>query len=84
MPANRSETGHANPGTTPPAFSVSPSRSQRTGASLAMTAFVDPGQGNVHVGFNETAGETVIYATFLDVPRGQPATIAADDPGCAL
>jgi hypothetical protein len=47
-------------------------------------AFVDPGQGNVHVGFNETAGETVIYATFLDVPRGQPATIAADDPGCAL
>jgi hypothetical protein len=47
-------------------------------------AFVDPGQGNVHVGFNETAGETVIYATFLDVPRGQPASIAADAPGCAL
>ena len=46
-------------------------------------AFVDPGQGNVHVGFNDTAGETVIYATFLDVPRGQPATIPADDPGCA-
>ena len=46
-------------------------------------AFVDPGQGNVHVGFNETAGETVIYATFLGVPRGQPATIPADDPGCA-
>jgi hypothetical protein len=47
-------------------------------------AFVDPGQGNIHVGFNETAGETVIYATFLDVPRGQPATIPADNPGCAL
>lgn len=46
-------------------------------------AFVDPGQGNVHVGFNETAGETVIYATFLDVPAGQSATIPADDPGCA-
>ncbi|MEX2156315.1 MAG: hypothetical protein WD773_05695 [Gemmatimonadales bacterium] len=46
-------------------------------------AFVDPGQGNVHVGFNETAGETVIYATFLDVPRGLAATIPADDPGCA-
>lgn len=28
-------------------------------------AFVDPGQGNVHVGFNDTAGETVVYATFL-------------------
>lgn len=46
-------------------------------------AFVDPGQGNVHVGFNDTEGQTVIYATFLDVPRGQPATIPADDPGCA-
>lgn len=45
-------------------------------------AFVDPGQGNVHVGFNDTEGETVIYATFLGVPRGQPATIPADDPGC--
>lgn len=45
-------------------------------------AFVDPGQGNVHVGFNDTAGETVIYATFLGVPRGQPATIPAGDPGC--
>jgi hypothetical protein len=50
----------------------------------ANKAFVDPGQGNVHVGFNETAGETVIYATFLDVPTGQPATIPADNPGCAL
>jgi hypothetical protein len=47
-------------------------------------AFVDPGQGNVHVGFNDTAGETVIYATFLDVPAGQPATIPADNPGCAV
>ncbi len=45
-------------------------------------AFVDPGQGNVHVGYNETAGETVVYATFLDVPAGRPATIPADDPGC--
>jgi hypothetical protein len=50
----------------------------------ANKAFVDPGQGNVHVGFNETAGETVIYATFLDVPAGRPATIPADNPGCAL
>jgi len=47
-------------------------------------AFIDPGQGNVHVGFNETDGETVAYATFLDVPAGQPATIPADDPGCSL
>ena len=47
-------------------------------------AFIDPGQGNVHVGFNETDGETVVYATFLDVPAGQPATIPADNPGCSV
>ncbi|MGH7475979.1 MAG: cupin domain-containing protein [Longimicrobiales bacterium] len=46
-------------------------------------SFVDPGQGNVHVGFNDTAGETVVYVTFLDVPAGQGPTIPADDPGCA-
>jgi hypothetical protein len=45
-------------------------------------AFVDPGQGNVHVGFNATDGETIVFAQFLDVPAGQPATIPADDPGC--
>lgn len=47
-------------------------------------AFVDPGQGNVHVGYNATEGQTVIYATFLDVPAGQPATIPAANPGCAV
>jgi hypothetical protein len=45
-------------------------------------AFVDPGQGNVHIGFNDTASETVVYATYLGVPAGQPATIPAQDPGC--
>ena len=45
-------------------------------------AFVDPGQGNVHVGYNASAVETVVYVTFLDVPPGQPATIPATDPGC--
>ena len=48
----------------------------------AGTAFVDPGQGHVHLAFNDTTGETVAYATFLDVPAGQPATIPADNPGC--
>ncbi len=38
-------------------------------------AFVDPGQGNVHVGFNASAGETVVYATFLGVPAGSGPTI---------
>jgi hypothetical protein len=47
-------------------------------------AFVDPGQGNTHVGFNDTAGETVVIATFLDVPAGQSPTVHTEDPGCAL
>ena len=45
-------------------------------------AFIDPGQGNVHVGFNAAAGETVAFVMFLDVPSGQGPTIPADDPGC--
>lgn len=49
----------------------------------AGTAFVDPGQGHLHLAFNGTADETVLYATFLDVPAGQPATIPAASPGCA-
>ena len=48
----------------------------------AGTAFVDLGQGHVHLAFNGTAGETVAYATFLDVPVGQPATLPASNPGC--
>ena len=49
----------------------------------AGTAFVDAGQGHVHLAFNDTAGETVAYATFLDVPVGQPATIPNVNPGCS-
>ena len=45
-------------------------------------AFVDAGQGHVHVGFNASAVETVIYATFLDVPAGQGPTIPAQGPSC--
>jgi hypothetical protein len=48
----------------------------------AGTAFVEVGQGHVHLGFNATAGETVVYVTFLDVPAGQSPLIAASDPGC--
>ncbi len=45
-------------------------------------AFVDPGQGHVHLAYNATGGETVLYATFLDAPpAGQPATIPAS-PAC--
>ena len=45
-------------------------------------AFIDLGQGHVHIGFNATADETVVYVTYLDVPAGQAPTIAAEDPGC--
>ena len=43
-------------------------------------AFIDPGQGNVHIGFNTTNVETVVYVTFLDVPAGQSPTIASPEP----
>jgi quercetin dioxygenase-like cupin family protein len=37
-------------------------------------AFVDPGQGNVHIATNPNAGIARAYATFLGVPPGSPAT----------
>jgi hypothetical protein len=46
-------------------------------------AFIDPGQGNVHVGFNAAAsGRTVLYATFLGIPPGVGPTIPADPVSC--
>jgi quercetin dioxygenase-like cupin family protein len=45
-------------------------------------AFIDAGHDHVHWGENNTSGETVLYATFLDVPPGMGPTIPADDPGC--
>lgn len=39
------------------------------------TAFVDPGQGNVHTAFNGTGEVTVLYATFLDAPAAGPLTV---------
>jgi len=38
---------------------------------------VDPGRGNVHTAYNPTDGETVLYATFLEVPATGPLTITA-------
>lgn len=43
-------------------------------------AFVDQGQGNVHVGFSEVDEETVVQVVFLDVPAGAPPTIPAEEP----
>jgi hypothetical protein len=54
-------------------------KTRRYGATQAL---IDPGQGNIHIGFNASAVETVVYVTFLDVPPGQSPTIAADVTPC--
>ena len=41
----------------------------------ADTAFVDPGRGNVHSAYNAYYGETVLIATFFEVPASGPLTI---------
>lgn len=39
-------------------------------------AFIDPGQGNIHIASNpSTTDQAVAYATFLGVPDGKPATV---------
>ena len=52
---------------------------RRYGAGMA---FVDPGQGHVHIGFNATGVETVVYVTYLDVPAGQSPLVPTTNPGC--
>lgn len=45
-------------------------------------AFVDKGQGHVHIARNESSeGNLELYATYFDVPAGQPFRIDAPDPG---
>lgn len=47
-------------------------------------AFIDPGQGNVHIASNpSTTDIAVAYATFLGVPDGQPATVSVEPVACA-
>jgi quercetin dioxygenase-like cupin family protein len=46
-------------------------------------AFIDPGQGNVHVASNpSTTDQAVAYATFLGVPMGTPATVWVPPVDC--
>jgi quercetin dioxygenase-like cupin family protein len=53
----------------------------------AGSAFVDPGRGNVHTGYNPTDGLTVLINTFLEAPADGPLLITegiiapADDCG---
>lgn len=41
----------------------------------AGSAFVDPGHGNVHSGYNATDGLTVVVNTFLEAPADGPLSI---------
>lgn len=46
-------------------------------------SFVDPGHGNAHVGFNSGENEdVVIYATYLEVPKGESQTRPAEAADC--
>ena len=43
-------------------------------------AFIDPGRGNVHTAFNATGGDTVLVATFFEVPATGAITIPVAAP----
>jgi quercetin dioxygenase-like cupin family protein len=44
-------------------------------------AFVDPGQGHVHIGVNESGVNTELWAVFFDVPPGMSPRIDVPNPG---
>jgi len=44
-------------------------------------AFVDRGQGHVHIGRNEGSENLEIWSAYFDVPPGQPFRIDAPSPG---
>ena len=44
-------------------------------------AFIDSGQGHVHLARNEGSVDAEVWVTYLDVPPGTPARIDATDPG---
>ena len=59
--------------------SEDPSCTGRTYA--AGQAFIDRGQGHVHIGRASEVGNTVLWVTYFDVPAGQPFRQDAPDPG---
>ncbi len=44
-------------------------------------AFVDSGQGHVHIARNLAQSQTELWVTYLDVPPGESVRIDAPDPG---
>jgi len=48
-------------------------------------AFIDPGQGHVHIGRASQTQTTTLWVTYFDVPPGSGVRIDAADPGvCAF
>lgn len=45
------------------------------------SAFIDPGQGNVHVAVNDGEEEVVVYVAFIDIPPDKGPTELLDEPG---
>lgn len=46
-------------------------------------AWIDPGQGNVHVAVNPSGEDrTLVYATFFGVPNGEPGTVPVPAADC--
>jgi quercetin dioxygenase-like cupin family protein len=44
-------------------------------------AFIDPGQGHVHIGRASHTQNTVLWVTYFDVPPGSGVRVDAPDPG---
>jgi quercetin dioxygenase-like cupin family protein len=49
----------------------------------AGTAFVDLGHGHVHSAFNPGTTETILVATFFELPESASPLIPVDAPACA-
>ena len=47
-------------------------------------AFIDPGQGHVHIGRASQTGNTVLWVTYFDVPPGSGVRLDAPDPGTCV
>ena len=60
------------------------SSEDRTCAGITYSAgqaFVDPGQGHVHIGRASQTQSTVLWVTYFDVPPGSGVRVDAPDPG---
>lgn len=47
-------------------------------------AFIDPGQGHVHLGRASQTGNTEVWVTYFDVPPGSGPRLDAPDPGTCV